>query len=229
MEENKVHNFFNETQNYLHRDFGVRIRAEIIADLIQPKSSYILDTGCGDGGVSIQFLADNRVVFLDLSDNMLELVRKKIQPQLLSKATILNTAFSDFHSVEKFDVILAIGLLAHLPSLDDFFFRMKEIIKVNGVLILQFSDSGSWITRLNFLLAKRYEYKLNKLSSEKLLQHLLKNGFSLKQEVKYGLQLPGMGILSNRLLYTYARFILKSGIGRLFGTERIWKLSYDQA
>ena len=79
MSQSPVHAYFNTTNNYLHRSFGVRIRAEMVKALIgAPVNKQLLDAGCGDGGVSLQFVAGNRVVFLDISENMLDLVRSKI-------------------------------------------------------------------------------------------------------------------------------------------------------
>jgi ubiquinone/menaquinone biosynthesis C-methylase UbiE len=225
MKENGAYEFFNETQNYLHRNFGVRIRAEIVQRLIEPRGAEMLDIGCGDGGVSIQFLDKNKILFLDLSDKMLALVEKRIPQAYLSRAKMVNGSISNFYPDHKFDIVLAIGLLAHLPSIDDFFKHAREnVVKQGGVLILQFSDNESWITRLNHLLAKRYSYKLNRISPKLLISAAKSNGFELKEEIRYGFQLPGMGSLPDGLLYRYAKFIMWSGIGRYFGSEVIWKM-----
>lgn len=225
MKEEGAYQFFNVTQNYLHRNFGVRLRAEIVRDLINPSRLEILDVGCGDGGVSMQFLDRNKIVFLDLSENMLALVEKRIPPAYLNNAKRVKGVISEYNSDHKFDVVLAIGLLAHLPALNDFFKHIRNnIIKEGGVLLLQFSDNQSWITRLNHTLAKRYRYQLNRITEDTLMPLVQANGFELVKEIRYGFQLPGMGVLPNEILYWYGKFILRSGIGRYFGSELIWKL-----
>ena len=50
--EDVIHDYFNNTNNYLNKDFGITIRKEILHDILDTQvNKNILDIGCGNGGV----------------------------------------------------------------------------------------------------------------------------------------------------------------------------------
>ena len=77
-ETDDVKAFFNQPHRYLHKRFGLRLRAEITQELLGPLSAVrILDIGCGDGSISLPYLfSGNSLVLLDLSESMLQLARR---------------------------------------------------------------------------------------------------------------------------------------------------------
>jgi 2-polyprenyl-3-methyl-5-hydroxy-6-metoxy-1,4-benzoquinol methylase len=50
--------FFDKTHLYLHKQFGLRVRAEIARDVVgyAIKGHAVLDAGCGDGSITAQFV-----------------------------------------------------------------------------------------------------------------------------------------------------------------------------
>lgn len=222
--ENDVYKFFNEPKNYLHRSFGVQVRADIIKELLpEIRGNNILDAGCGDGGVSLQFLGRNRIVFLDMSEKMLDLVRQRIDSEDgIFNYKLVQGSLSDFNDSEGFDLILTIGLLAHVSSVDDTLSKIRELLLTNGTLVVQFSNFRSWLIKANMILARNYGYSLNRIDYHRFKRQIKAHGFEINKEYRYGLLLPGMGLLPNKWLYRYTSFLRRSGITSWCGTDYIW-------
>ncbi len=224
-QEESVHTFFNKPENYLRRRFGVRIRAHIVQQLLGPLSgTKILDLGCGDGGVSLPLLSQNSVTFVDMSEKMLELVKGEIPVSRLGHSQIICSTVENYRPNTRFDVVLVIGLVAHIPLIPDFLIKVRELLTKQGCLILQFSDSSAWMTRLNSRRNTVRGYQLNSTRYEQFKNLLEQHGFKVKQEVRYGLLWPGMGRLPDAWLYHYSMWVLKSGLGSRWGSEVIWKV-----
>jgi ubiquinone/menaquinone biosynthesis C-methylase UbiE len=221
--ENKVQLFFEDVQNYLHRDFGVILRREIIHKAIGDiTNSKIIDIGCGNGDISIHYLEKNNITFLDFSTNMLELVKNKIKPEFKQNATILNTDFFEIDEHSKFDTILFIGVLAHSPKsiLDNLNF-LSKILDDKGQLFLQFSDSSHWITRLEFKIRKT-KYTINKTTKKDIENNLHAAGFQIEKKIRYACLLPGFGKLPNKLQYYYVSYVTKLKIFKFMCSEYIF-------
>jgi 2-polyprenyl-3-methyl-5-hydroxy-6-metoxy-1,4-benzoquinol methylase len=206
---NPVQTFFNKTENYLHRRFEIKLRIELVShllgDLVNKK---ILDAGCGDGSLSLSYLEKNQVVFCDVAENMLELVKRQIPEKFRSSATLYNGTLEQYPVSDQFDVILCIGVLAHVDSVENTIERLSGLIKVKGLLVLQFSDAGHWLTRFN-LKNSNYGYKLNTIYYKDLLKTCKDYGFILKREVRYHFLLPGMGRFPDKFLFKFQKTIMK--------------------
>jgi 2-polyprenyl-3-methyl-5-hydroxy-6-metoxy-1,4-benzoquinol methylase len=223
----KVKEYFETTINYLHRTFGVRLRAEIVHDFIGNVSdAKILDAGCGDGGVSLQYLTNNQITFCDLSENMLKRVSEQIPPALLSHAKLVNSSIEHFRSEERFDCIFCIGVLAHVPSISECLGQLDKLLNKNGRLIIQFSDYNHWLTKLSISFAG-YDYKVNKIRFEELEQLTQQLNYKIEKKIKYNFMLPGMGRLPDSFLYKMQRSTLKLKYLQSIGTEHVWLLKKD--
>jgi cyclopropane fatty-acyl-phospholipid synthase-like methyltransferase len=223
--ENQVKIFFDEVQNYLHRDFGVILRRELIHEAIgEVANTRIIDIGCGNGDISIPYIEKNNITFLDFSTNMLELVKNKIKPEFNQNVTILNKDFFEIDENSKYDTILFIGVLAHSPKsiLDNLNF-LNKILDDKGQLFLQFSDSDHWITRLEFKLRKT-KYTINKTTKKDIENTLHSAGFQIEKRIRYACLLPGFGKLPNKLQYYYVSYATKLKFFKFMCSEYIFKL-----
>jgi 2-polyprenyl-3-methyl-5-hydroxy-6-metoxy-1,4-benzoquinol methylase len=219
-----VYQFFNKTDNYLHRTFGVRLRAEIVQEFLGPiDNARILDAGCGDGGVSLQFLKNNEITFCDLSENMLKEVESQVPTALRSRATLINSTIENFKSQNKYDYIFCIGVLAHVPSIEQCLAHLSTLLAKNGVLVIQFSDYDHWLTRLSVRLA-RHNYRVNSIRRHELQTLTTMLGYKIHKTIQHTFMLPGMGKLPDELLYKIQRITLKSPGFQHIGTEHIWML-----
>lgn len=222
---NSVHTFFNTTSNYLHQSFGIRIRAAIVKELIgSPNGKNIIDVGCGNGLISSQFIHSNAITFLDLSENMISQVKKEIDPAVATNAKYLVGSFTDVDIDDTYDYILAIGLLAHVPSVSSCLKRMNSILHQEGSVIIQFSDYNHWLTRLNIRSSRSYGYSINHLSYGNMENLITDHGFEIAKEVRFSFLLPGMGKLSDSFLYRYSKLFWKNRTMSRYGTDIIWQL-----
>jgi ubiquinone/menaquinone biosynthesis C-methylase UbiE len=221
--DNKVKIFFEEVNNYLHRDFGVILRKELIQNCIgEISNTRIIDIGCGNGDISLPYLKNNRVTFLDFSTGMLKLVENKIEHQFRENATILNKDFFDLNERQKFDTILFIGVLAHSPKpiLDNLKF-LNKILYNEGRIFLQFSDSNHWITKLEFKVRKN-KYTINKTNKNDIENAIQSAGFQIDRKIRYACLLPGLGKLPNKVQYYYVKFVTQTNFLKFLCSEYIY-------
>lgn len=217
-----VHSFFNNPGNYLHRRFGIWLRVELVSGFLgELENKRILDAGCGDGSLSINYLQRNNVVFCDVAENMLKIVEKRIPEQLKSSATLYHGPLEKYSDISQFDVILCVGLLAHVNSVERTIGLLSKMLKVKGKIILQFSDAGHWLTALQLKRAN-YGYNINKIYYNKLLSLCNTYGLVLKNEVRYQFSLPGMGKLPDKISYQIQKRIMRTPILSRLCTDYMW-------
>ncbi len=98
------------------------------------RGKKILDVGCGAGRL-IKFLKNGGVAAIsavDLSDEMLKIVRKKFPEVGAEKADIRSLPFAD----KEFDMVIATFVIVHLDTLDEAFDEVYRVLKDNGVFIM---------------------------------------------------------------------------------------------
>jgi 2-polyprenyl-3-methyl-5-hydroxy-6-metoxy-1,4-benzoquinol methylase len=218
----QVREFFDEPKSYLsRRRFDIAIRSETVQEFTKNKMySRILDIGCGDGSLSLPLLTEhNRLTLLDLSSNMLSRARSKVPAGLEGNVEIIQGNFvtAEFGRRE-YDLVLCVGVLAHVDSVPEVMAKLASIVKPGGNVILQISDSAHFLTRM-FLpygalmnLVKPPKYPLNRFPRSEILRIARENRLKLISGYRYGLPLPGMHrVFSQEALYNLVR--------ALFGTS----------
>ncbi len=220
---NKVKTFFEAPEKYLHKDFGIKIRREIIEGLVKElKFKNILDVGCGDGSISLPLLNAYRTLDLvDLSSNMLSLAKSKIPKELEGNITLQNKSLEDLDTNKKYDLILAIGLLAHVPDINNAISILHSMLAKNGHMILQFSDYGKLATKMSFVTRKSNKHKLNRIYKKNLLDLIIKKNLELVTQISFATVIPGMGVLNDELLYKYCKSSINNKFFSLFNSEYI--------
>ncbi len=220
----EVLKFFNDTDNYLHKTFGVRVRSKIVNELLGDiENKNILDVGCGNGLISLEYAKVNKLTLVDISNNMLALAKDNAQLMGIDSVDYYQGSIEDFDSSKKYDSMIVIGILSHLKSINSTIIKLKKILKREGDLIIQFSDYSSIITKMNIFLSKR-NYPINKLTKDEMLQIIDSLGFKLKSEIQYSILLPGMGRLPDKILYHLTMLTYKNSFLSNYGTEIIWHL-----
>jgi 2-polyprenyl-3-methyl-5-hydroxy-6-metoxy-1,4-benzoquinol methylase len=198
-----VRSFFEKPVNYLNRrEVLMRVRAETVRALAETFTFHsVLDIGCGDGSISIPLLRENtRLTLLDFSTGMTSLARSKVPRDLAGNVEYLNDNFmSAGLKPRSYDLVICLGVLAHLDSPADFLARVANVLKPEGRLILQFSDSRHPIGRLQrahqriCAIRRPRSWSLNAFSSDLVSRMLAEQGLQIISAFRYSLlPIPGL-------------------------------------
>jgi len=193
---------------------------ELLGDL---RNKKILDVGCGNGVISLEYAKKNNLTLIDISTNMLELAKANAQSKGIDNINYFRGSIEEFDSPEKYDAIIAIGLLSHVSSINGTIVKLKSLLKNNGNLIIQFSDLNSFITKINLFLSKR-RYIINRCTKEDMFGIVNSLGYDLINEIQYSILFPGMGRLPDKILNYITMLTYQNSFLSNYGTEVIWNL-----
>jgi 2-polyprenyl-3-methyl-5-hydroxy-6-metoxy-1,4-benzoquinol methylase len=227
---NQARQFFEAPQKYLERNFNIRARAYIVRKLLgDVTNKNILDIGCGDGSISRQFLSDsNRLTLLDLSTSMLEVAQSKTPQEYLHQTSYINNDFNKCGFVNEFDLVLCVGVLAHVDSVAETVQAISTSLKNGGMCLLQITDADSLFSRamkaygvLRRAKAVKFGYAMNRTTSSMVLELAAQNSLEFLKQSRYSLLLPGMLRLPDGFLYRYQIATVESKWFSGFGTEAL--------
>ncbi len=234
-----VRTFFDQPQNYLERKrFDIRVRAETTKAFLEGTNcEKIIDIGCGDGSVSLPLLLPDRyLTLLDISSTMLSLARSRVPSDLTGNVKIIQ---DDFLSVpfedQSFDVVICMGVLAHVASPSDVIQKVARLLKPGGTLILECTDSQHFVRRLFGLYAglsalfRTGEYRPNQLTRDDVIGLAETHGLALNGMFRYSWPPPGsQRIFSQDALYRMVRVMFgdaQHSRNQRLGFENIFFLS----
>ena len=137
---------------------------------------------------------------LDFSEQMLNLARSRMPLEAASRVTYVQADVlqADFQS-RTFDLILCLGVLAHVESAARLLSRLGSLLAPGGTLILQNFDAIHPISYLHRALVNlrmrlsSSEYRVNLISDRELIALAANYGLVRKDDFRYLMQLPGMG------------------------------------
>lgn len=226
-ESKDVKSFFDVPQKYLHKDFGIRIRRDIIQNVVKNYHfKNVLDIGCGDGSISLPLITREKSLDLaDLSANMLKVAQSNIPKELLGNVTLHNTSLEQFETTKKFDLILAIGLLAHVPDIASAIGILQEMLSSKGHLIIQFSDYSKLTTKMSFMTRSSKLHPLNKIYKSDLIELAVKNDLAIKSQIRFASILPGMGYLNDQFLYKFCQISINNNFLSFYNSEYLLVLT----
>jgi SAM-dependent methyltransferase len=105
-----------------------------------PVEFRVLDGGCGTGNAGIKFLKSGaRVDAVDLSPDMVEVMKKKIGPDLSRRARLIRAdidSYLDSVGSASYDVIAFSSLLHHLPEYQDTIAKAAVVLKRPGLFFI---------------------------------------------------------------------------------------------
>lgn len=234
----QVKSLFEVPEKYLGpRQFDIQIRVETIKQFTDSVMfDRVLDIGCGDGSLSLPLLSRcGRLTLLDLSKNMLELAGKKIPSERSKDVDLVNGDFmsADFKP-QSFDLILCIGVLAHVDSPGAVIGKIAQLAKPGASVILEFTDSfhfwGLPIVVYHKLLKliRPQPYTLNRLKNQQVIELCHENGLRVSSLYRYGL--PPLGtsrVAGQEEMYRMTRYLFGASArnrNRWMGNEFIYRL-----
>lgn len=214
----QVKSLFDIPDKYLSpRQFDIQIRVETVKEFTKDLTlDRVLDIGCGDGSLSLPLLARcNRLTLLDVSSKMLELARRKVPAERSADVNLINGGFIGSNlSPQSFDLILCVGVLAHVDSPGAVIAEIARLAKPGATIILEVTDSyhfWGWPVVLYQKLLKLLRpepYALNRLKNRKVIGLCRESGLQPVGLYRYGL--PPLGtskFAGQEQMYKMTRFL----------------------
>lgn len=129
----------------------------------------LIDFGCGTGEIGLNFIQDfNQVLFLDVSENMLNVVEEKLAAAVIKNGkTMLIDEISNFR-VEA-DCIIVSQVLLHIPDTEAVLTSLFHMLKTEGSLLIVDFDKNELV---------QSALVHNGFDQNKLADQLKKLGFS---------------------------------------------------
>ena len=201
-----VRHVFDNTSRYLKsRQVDIRFRIDTVATYASNlKRQCVLDIGCGDGSISLQLLtAGSRFTLMDISSSIVARAKANVPEEFAHAVEMRNENFASakFDS-EPFDLVVAVGVMAHVDSPDDFLQKIKGLLQPGGGLILEFTDAYHFVGRIGRFwswlkeLIAPAKYSTNKLSFTQVAKLFERHGLKLVSTFRYSrVPLPGFNII----------------------------------
>lgn len=211
----EVKTFFEQTDIYFNFDYNIKIRTETVAEFLgETQYSNVLDMPCGNGFISLKNSKQfNQLTLVDFSENMITLAKEiaekeKAQNVSFTCRDIFDTNFEN----ESFDLIISLGILAHIDDVDKFLTYIQSKVKKGGTIIIQNTNSDhfySGLIRLYLGVRKLFgkdKYKLNKVPASIVENSFKKAGFICENVFRYNQSFVGFSkLFSNDKKYSLTR------------------------
>lgn len=210
-----VRRFFDQTELYLARNYNVERRATLVGELLgHLRGAKILDIGGGDGSIVRPLVAaGNRAVFVDLSPAMLQRAEELTPAEMRARIEFRQGDFLRLALDDDFDVVLCLGVLAFVESIDEFMAAIARRLKPGGAAVVQITDNERMTGKL---LRSAYRLRnrmtkgrpaLNDTRFSRLAAVAGRAGLRVVRTIDHSLILPGFGKLPGRLLARWDRMV----------------------
>lgn len=207
----RVEAFFADADTYLSAPGAYREpRSTLLRQMLGDCAGLeVIDLGCGDGTLSMQFLPDARsVTLVDRSQEMLDAARRIADPAWADRVRYQQADLSSFRSEERFDVVLCIGVLAHVPDVPGTLDLIAGLLRPGGRCALQLTDRDRRLVPLHdryARLRRRFGnvpdrgYETNEMTLGSIRTGAEQRGLSFVAARHYGLLIPGIERLPESL------------------------------
>jgi ubiquinone/menaquinone biosynthesis C-methylase UbiE len=198
-----VRSFFNKPHLYLSDRGQIATRHLQVRELLSDVEGLrILDIGCGDGTVSIPFSDKNELTLVDGAERMLEVARSNTPTALEDRVTFVRTDLLDFSPGEQYDVVICLGVLAHVESVGAAVAKLANLTAPGGRVVLQLTDASTacgyamfGYTAIRNALSRDIRHSINRLSTGSVVQMCQEVGLSYADKRTSWPLLPGFGRL----------------------------------
>lgn len=204
-ERARVREFF-DTEEYVTANPTIAVRSLLVRRMLgRVDSCSILDVGCGDGSLSLQFLPTARhITLLDLSPAMLERARRRTPEQYRKRVDYVNADILDFKPTQRYEIVLCVGVLAHVPFTQDVVRKLSDALAHEGRCLLQLSDHSRPLTKALYAYDRARQslrgsrrYVLTTVTASEVITAASHNRLTLAARENYSFQFPGSRLLSH--------------------------------
>jgi 2-polyprenyl-3-methyl-5-hydroxy-6-metoxy-1,4-benzoquinol methylase len=221
---------FSQPELYLSNRAQIVVRSEIVRALAPDVAEAgILDLGCGDGSLSRPLLPSAaQLTCVDLSHPMLQLCRDNTPPALRERLVLVEADFLTHPFERQFDLILCVGVLAHVPCVEQAIRRIAQLCRAGGSCLVELTDhSAVWgrmsnaYGRLHRRFRPAHGYQTNAVTVAQVCSLAAQYGLTLRDQRRYSLLLPGMRRMPQRWLAHWLRATMQRRLLARFGSEVI--------
>jgi 2-polyprenyl-3-methyl-5-hydroxy-6-metoxy-1,4-benzoquinol methylase len=199
------------------RRFDIEIRVETVQEFTKNRAfDRVLDIGCGNGAISLPLLSRcSKLTLLDISKNMLDLAGRRMPPERVNDIQLIEGEFLGADAQpESFDLILCIGVLAHVDSPAAVIARVAQLAKPGSWVVLEFTDAfhfwGVQVILYQKLLklVRPEPYALNRLKRQQIESICHENSLKALSVYRYGLPPIGASLfMDQEQMYRVTRYL----------------------
>jgi 2-polyprenyl-3-methyl-5-hydroxy-6-metoxy-1,4-benzoquinol methylase len=199
-ERDSVREFFADPRPYLRNNPYVALRAEAARRLLPLRANVsIIDLGCGDGRISIPLVQQSGALTLvDASQRMLDLARRIVPPEASDRVRLECVDLGDFKTTETFDIVLCVGVLAHVSNVGATLRQVASLVATGGCALVQITDDSYRLARITHgagALTRRLRgpstHALNHMTLESIREQMQGLGLALTDAHRY-VFVPGL-------------------------------------
>lgn len=214
-----VRRYFGEPDRYLRTDSRLVIRRMLCTEMLGGLDRHrIVDLGCGDGSLSLPLVGpESCLTLVDLSAEMLDRAKRNVPPELDARIEVVRSSLADFESDKPYSLALCLGVLAHVPDLNEAIAKIASLLEPGGHCLLHLTDASTVLGRLNYAYygfrshwRSEDAYALNRLESDKLVVVAESMGLRLIEAHRYSLSFPGLRCLPDGLILAMEKWFLNS-------------------
>jgi len=152
-------------------------------------SHSVMEIGAGTGRFTLTLSKmSNKVMAVDLSPRMLQILDHKIRSNNISNIKIFQGNISQFRTKEQFDMICSFSSFEYIHDLVGLFQRIKPYLKKSGILYFTTSNSSLFRFFIQIGNAMRQGIWMHARSKRKMNKILKKSGFVPVEISTYGLK-----------------------------------------
>ena len=230
---NPVRAYFDSPAQSQRAPYRSAVRGAIVREMLGPpvEGVRILDLGCGDGGVSLPLLGNtNELTLVDFAPRMLDVAREAIPSEKRGRVSLVLSSVDDFRPAAPYDIVLCLGVLAHVPSIDSAMAKIVECLKPGGSAIVELTpDPLGWKRRMSlyYALAKAMKkararkHELNRMLPDEFVALASGKGLTLRRVRRHSVPLPGLALLPTAWQYRYAFLASRHPLLSQFGIEYV--------